>query len=77
MLFRSTEIPRYAGTAAGVGVFMQNFWAAIFTQLYGFLADGTPQPMICIELLCGVLILAVGIIPYLLKRHAADVAGRA
>ena len=72
-----TEIPRYAGTAAGVGVFMQNFWAAIFTQLYGFLADGTPQPMICIELLCGVLILAVGIIPYLLKRHAADVAGRA
>ena len=39
------EIPRFAGTAAGVGVFMQNFGAAMFSQLYGCLADGTPMPM--------------------------------
>src|SRR5262245_34223693 len=39
------EIPRLAGTAAGIGVFMQNFWAAISTQAYGLLADGTPRPM--------------------------------
>ena len=39
------EIPRFAGTAAGVGVFMQNFGAALFSQLYGLLADGTPMPM--------------------------------
>ena len=57
------EIPRFAGTAAGVGVFMQNFWAAVFAQLYGLLADGTPRPMIMIAVLCGVLILIVGTIP--------------
>ena len=39
------EIPRFAGTAAGIGVFMQNFGAAVFSQLYGLFADGTPQPM--------------------------------
>jgi DHA1 family bicyclomycin/chloramphenicol resistance-like MFS transporter len=66
------EIPRLAGTAAGVGVFMQNFWAAVFAQLYGLLADGTPRPMIRIAVLCGVLILAVGTIPYVLKRRSAD-----
>ena len=42
------EIPRFAGTAAGIGVFMQNFGAAVFSQLYGVLADGTPRPMIMI-----------------------------
>jgi DHA1 family bicyclomycin/chloramphenicol resistance-like MFS transporter len=71
------EIPRYAGTAAGVGVFMQNFWAAAFAQLYGFLADGTPQPMVGIELFCGVLVLGVGTIPYLLKRRGASSSAKA
>ena len=51
------EIPRFAGTAAGVGVFMQNFGAAVFSQLYGIFADGTPRPMIMIAVLCGVLTL--------------------
>ncbi len=31
-----------AGTASGIGVFCQMFGAALFTQLYGFAADGTP-----------------------------------
>ena len=51
------EIPRFAGTAAGVGVFMQNFGAAVFSQLYGIFADGTPRPMIMIAVLCGCLTL--------------------
>ena len=42
------EIPRFAGTAAGIGVFMQNFCAALFAQLYGLFADGTPRPMVMI-----------------------------
>jgi DHA1 family bicyclomycin/chloramphenicol resistance-like MFS transporter len=63
------EVPRYAGTAAGIGVFMQHFWGAVFAQLYGQFADGTPQPMIVITLLCGVLTLAVGAVPFLLKRR--------
>jgi DHA1 family bicyclomycin/chloramphenicol resistance-like MFS transporter len=62
------EVPRYAGTAAGVGVFMQNFGAAVFSQLYGMFADGTPGPMVMMVLLCGSLTFVVGIIPILQKR---------
>ncbi len=61
------EVPRFAGTAAGVGVFMQNFCAAVFSQLYGLFADGTPRPMIMIAVLCGLLTLFVGAIPILQK----------
>jgi DHA1 family bicyclomycin/chloramphenicol resistance-like MFS transporter len=62
------EVPRFAGTAAGIGVFMQNFGAAVFSQLYGVFADGTPRPMIMIAMLCGTLTLIVGTIPLLQKR---------
>jgi len=62
------EIPRFAGTAAGVGVFMQNFFAAIFSQAYGLLADGTPQPMVMLAVLGGVLCLVSGAVPYLQKK---------
>ena len=64
-------IPRLAGTAAGIGVFMQNFWAAISTQAYGLLADGTPRPMIVMAVLCAVLTLVFGAIPHLLSRKTA------
>ena len=63
------EIPRFAGTAAGIGVFMQNFGGAVFAQIYGVLADGTPRPMMMIALLCAALNVVVGAIPYLLKRR--------
>jgi MFS transporter, DHA1 family, multidrug resistance protein len=63
-----TEIPRFAGTAAGVGVFMQNFCAAVFAQLYGVFADGSPRPMVMIAVLCGVLTFIVGAIPMLQKQ---------
>lgn len=62
------EIPRFAGTAAGVGVFMQNFCAAVFSQLYGLFADGTPRPMVVIAVLGGCLTLMTGAIPLLQKR---------
>ena len=64
------EIPRLAGTAAGIGVFMQNFWAAVSTQFYGLLADGTPRPMTVMAVLCAILTLFFGVIPYLLKRKS-------
>jgi DHA1 family bicyclomycin/chloramphenicol resistance-like MFS transporter len=63
------EVPRFAGTASGIGVFMQHFCGAVFAQLYGQFADGTPQPMVLITLICGVLTLAVGAVPFLLKRR--------
>lgn len=34
-----------AGTAAGIGVFMQMFWPGVFIQLYGAVSDGTPMPI--------------------------------
>ena len=61
-------VPALAGTAAGVGVFMQNFGAAVFSQLYGLLADGTPRPMYMIAVLCGVLTFVVGALPFIQKR---------
>ncbi len=63
------EIPRYAGTAAGIGVFMQHFFGALFAQAYGFMADGTPRPMIAIAVFCGILTLISGSVPFLLARR--------
>jgi MFS transporter, DHA1 family, multidrug resistance protein len=64
-------IPRLAGTAAGVGVFMQSMGAALFTQLYGFAANGTPAPMVAIVALSGILWLAAGVLPSLYKGKTA------
>jgi DHA1 family bicyclomycin/chloramphenicol resistance-like MFS transporter len=61
-------IPSLAGTAAGVGVFMQNIGGAVFSQLYGLLADGTPPPMVAILLCSGILGVAAGAVPFLLAR---------
>jgi DHA1 family bicyclomycin/chloramphenicol resistance-like MFS transporter len=61
-------IPRLAGTAAGIGVFMQNFGGAVFAQLYGLLADGTPLPMVAILLCSGSLCLVAGTLPFVLRR---------
>lgn len=63
------EVPEFAGTAAGVGVFMQNFWGAMFAQLYGLFADGTPYPMTAIACVSGFLCVCSGATPYLLKRR--------
>jgi DHA1 family bicyclomycin/chloramphenicol resistance-like MFS transporter len=68
------EIPRFAGTAAGVGVFMQNFCGALFSQLYGAFADGTTQPMIVMTMICGVLCMIAGIVPMAMKLRGAGAA---
>jgi len=65
-------VPGLAGTAAGVGVFVQNFCGASFTQVYGLLADGTQRPMVLIVSLCGVLGLAAGGLPFILARRARN-----
>jgi len=63
-------IPRLAGTAAGIGVFMQNFGGAVFAQLYGLFADGTPRPMVAILLCSGSLCLAAGALPFFFRQRA-------
>ncbi len=59
-----------AGTAAGVGVFVQNFCGAAFAQLYGLLADGTPGPLTETTAVTALLCLFVGLLPYLMARKA-------
>ena len=54
-----------AGTASGIGTFMQFFWAAIFTQLYSCLDDGTPIPMVITVSISACLSFAFGVIPFL------------
>ncbi|MBX9760641.1 MAG: multidrug effflux MFS transporter [Beijerinckiaceae bacterium] len=63
-------LPRIAGTAAGIGVFMQNIVGAIFAQLYGFLANGTIWPIVFATGLSTVLGVLVSIPPALARRRA-------
>lgn len=58
-----------AGTAAGIGVFIQLLAAGVFTQIYGFTADGTPIPMAATVSVSAVLVITMGVIPFLLRRR--------
>jgi DHA1 family bicyclomycin/chloramphenicol resistance-like MFS transporter len=62
--------PRLAGTAAGVGVFVQNFCGAAFAQLYGVLADGTPVPLTRTTAISAVLCVVAGALPFYAARRA-------
>lgn len=62
--------PKLAGTAAGVGVFVQNFCGAVFAQLYGLLADGSPGPLTATTAISALLALGVGALPFLALRKA-------
>jgi DHA1 family bicyclomycin/chloramphenicol resistance-like MFS transporter len=61
--------PALAGTAAGLGVFMQMLLSGLAAELYGVVANGTPVPMVAI---CAVgSILAVLCAAALLPRPGA------
>jgi DHA1 family bicyclomycin/chloramphenicol resistance-like MFS transporter len=62
-------VPRLAGTAAGIGVFVQQVAGALFAQLYGIIADGTPRPMILATGVSAVLGVAAGASAYLVARR--------
>lgn len=57
-----------AGTAAGIGTFMQFLWAGVFIQLYSMLDDGTPIPMVIAVAIAASLSFAAGTIPFLRAR---------
>jgi DHA1 family bicyclomycin/chloramphenicol resistance-like MFS transporter len=61
--------PKIAGTAAGVGVFVQNFLGAVFAQLYGLLADGTTGPLVETTAISALLGLVAGTLPFLMARR--------
>lgn len=61
-------VPELAGTAAGIGVFLQMFCGGLFSQAYGLLADGTPRPLLIIVSIASALTLLSGIAAYRLSR---------
>ena len=61
-------VPRLAATAAGIGLFMQNFMGAGVAQIYGLLADGTPFPLVQTSVVMAVLGLVSALVPSLLPR---------
>jgi DHA1 family bicyclomycin/chloramphenicol resistance-like MFS transporter len=54
---------KLAGTAAGIGVFVQNFCGGLFAQIYGMIADGTAIPLTEMTSISSVLCLVAGTIP--------------
>jgi len=62
-------VPGLAGTAAGVGVFFQLFFSAVFAQIYGIVANGTPIPMVATAAAGAILALVAGAVPYLERRR--------
>jgi DHA1 family bicyclomycin/chloramphenicol resistance-like MFS transporter len=63
---------KLAGTAAGVGVFVQNFCGAAFAQLYGLLADGTPVPLTETTAITALLALFAGVLPFAIARKMRE-----
>lgn len=64
-------VPELAGTASGIGVFLQVLCSAIFSEVYGLLADGTAVPMLLTASVGAVLTLLAGALPFIAKRRAA------
>jgi len=61
-------VPRLAGTASGIGVFVQHLCGAAFVQLYGVVANGTPRRMIVVAAFASALCLTAGALPSVLAR---------
>jgi MFS transporter, DHA1 family, multidrug resistance protein len=64
-------VPALAGTAAAIGVFVQNFLGAGFAQMYGLFADGSPTPMMEMTAITVALGLVSAALPSLLPRSKA------
>ena len=56
-----------AGTASGIGAFMQMFCGGLFVQLFGLLADGTAGPLVLVLVLASALALAAGAAAFALR----------
>ena len=63
-------VPGLAGTAAGIGVFLQMFGGGTFSQLYGLVSDGTPRPMLIIVSIAASMTLLFGVLAFRLSRAA-------
>jgi DHA1 family bicyclomycin/chloramphenicol resistance-like MFS transporter len=59
------------GTASGVGAFLQLFVGAIFSQIVGLAADGTPYPMIIVVIAGALAAFCFALIPATVARDPA------
>lgn len=60
-----------AGTASGIGVFMQFFCGAVMSQIFGLVYDGTAGPLVAIMLASALLSFGWGLVPWLRLRRPA------
>ncbi len=63
-------IPELAGTASGIGVFLQLLGGAVFTQIYGLFADDTPWPVMWVMSVSALLNVVMGVACYLMRPKA-------
>jgi DHA1 family bicyclomycin/chloramphenicol resistance-like MFS transporter len=61
-------VPGLAGTASGVGVFMQMLSAAVFSQVSGLVADGTPWPLLYVIIVSTAPAVLFGIVAFVTDR---------
>ncbi len=61
-------VPRYAGTAAGIGVFMQMLLPGLAVQIYGLMADGTALPLALTACTLAIFTCVAGVLSYALRR---------
>ena len=66
-----STVPRLAGTASGIGVFLQTFLGAIFAQSFGFMSNGTIWPLVIVTCVGSALVLLAGFLPWFAKRASA------
>jgi MFS transporter, DHA1 family, multidrug resistance protein len=59
---------RLAGTAAGIGVCVQQLCGAAFAQIYGLLANGTPAPLMATTAISAGLGLVAGGLPFFIRQ---------
>jgi DHA1 family bicyclomycin/chloramphenicol resistance-like MFS transporter len=68
-------VPRLVGTASGIGVFLQSFLGAAFSQLYGVIANGTVVPMVTVTMIGSVIMFTVGFLPWLFRPRLPEEQG--
>ena len=62
-----------AGTAAGVGVFAQMFGGGLFSQIYGWVSDGTPVPLAATVWSATAVAFLASMIPFILYRRKRQI----
>jgi hypothetical protein len=69
-------VPRLAATAAGAGVFVQNFMGSGAPLVFGLITDGTHVPLVKTTAVMAVVGLAAAVVANRTGRNRGDEVGR-